>query len=325
MSRDIFISHAVKDKDLVENFVDNILQLGMGISTEDIFCSSLSGMGIPSGKNFIDYIKEEIQQPKVVIVFFSKSYISSQFCMCELGATWAMTHKILPILVPPLTYSDVKGVLTGIQVDKLNDADDLNRFQQTFSEILEKDILFPQWEKKRNKFLKESESILNKMIEEMKREKNLDHLSIETMYKDLQKKNELNRTNSSYSKVDMQGIIGFDYSNNDGLYTIGSGELEFTTMWSKSSDTNIHAYKDPENIKKISRVKGKDIENLKQNLNDICNLDFSSRTRTPDIGDIIVWINIYDNVAFTKILDINDDTRGHDNDYLKFEYQICPK
>lgn len=123
----------------------------------------------------------------------------------------------------------------------------------------------------------------------------------------------------------MQGIIGFDYSNNDGLYTIGSGELEFTTMWSKSSDTNIHAYKDPENIKKISRVKGKDIENLKQNLNDICNLDFSSRTRTPDIGDIIVWINIYDNVAFTKILDINDDTRGHDNDYLKFEYQICPK
>ena len=188
MSRDIFISHAVKDKDLVENFVDNILQLGMGISTEDIFCSSLSGMGIPSGKNFIDYLKEEIQQPKGVIVFFSKSYISSQFCMCELGATWAMTHKILPILVPPLTYSDVKGVLTGIQVDKLNDADDLNRFQQTFSEILEKDVLFPQWEKKRNKFLKESESILNKMIEEMKREKNLDHLSIETMYKDLQKK-----------------------------------------------------------------------------------------------------------------------------------------
>lgn len=142
MSRSIFISHAVKDEHLIDNFVDNILQAGMGIQVEDIFCSSLSGMGIPSGKNFIDYIKEEIQQPKAVIVFFSKAYISSQFCMCELGATWAMTHNILPILVPPLTYSDVKGVLTGIQVDRLNNADDLNRFQETLSKILGKNILF---------------------------------------------------------------------------------------------------------------------------------------------------------------------------------------
>ena len=187
MSRDIFISHAVKDKDLVENFVDNILQLGMGISTEDIFCSSLSGMGIPSGKNFIDYIKEEIQQPKVVIVFFSKSYISSQFCICELGATWAMTHNILPILVPPLTYSDIKGVLTGIQVDKLNDKDDLNGFQESLSRILGNDFSFSKWERKRDKFLNESKSILEKSTEEIKKEKDSDYLDLERKYEDAQK------------------------------------------------------------------------------------------------------------------------------------------
>ena len=187
MSRSIFISHAVKDKDLVENFVDNILQVGMGIPAEDIFCSSLSGMGIPSGKNFIDYIKEEIQQPKVVIVFFSKAYISSQFCMCELGATCAMTHNILPILVHPLTYSDIKGVLTGIQVDKLNNAEDLNRFQESLSNILGKNISFSRWERKRNKFLKESESILKEMMEEIKKEKDLDYLNLERKYEDAQK------------------------------------------------------------------------------------------------------------------------------------------
>lgn len=137
--------------------------------------------------------------------------------------------------------------------------------------------------------------------------------------------NELSITMLNYKKSDMEGIVEFDYSDNDGLYTIGSGDFEFTTKWTKASDTNIHAYKDPYNIKKISLVKEKDIKNLQQNLNDISNLNFSSRTRTPNIGDMIVWINIHDNVAFTKILDIKDDTRNYDNDYLKFEYYIYNK
>lgn len=186
MSKNIFISHAVKDKPLVEKFVDDILQVGMDISANDIFCSSLSGMGIPSGKNFIDYIKEEIQQPKVVIVFFSKAYISSQFCMCELGATWAMTHNILPILVPPLTHSDIKGVLTGIQVDRVNNADEINRFQEALSNILGNKLSFSRWERKRNHFLKESKEILENIVAECEREKDSAYLELEVKYADAQ-------------------------------------------------------------------------------------------------------------------------------------------
>lgn len=133
---------------------------------------------------------------------------------------------------------------------------------------------------------------------------------------------EVSSTSLSYKKTEMEGIVEFDYSDNDGLYTIGSDDFEFTTMWSKSSDKNIHAYKDPDNIKKIALVKNRDIKDLEGNLIDISKLNFSSRSRTPNIGDIVVWININNNIAFTKILAIKDDERDADNDYLKFEYYI---
>ena len=42
-----FLSHAAKDEALVEEFVD-LLQVGVGAHPDDIFCSSLPGMDIPS-------------------------------------------------------------------------------------------------------------------------------------------------------------------------------------------------------------------------------------------------------------------------------------
>ena len=41
----IFISHSSKDKEVMEKFTDYILQLGIGLSHEDIFCTSIEEMG----------------------------------------------------------------------------------------------------------------------------------------------------------------------------------------------------------------------------------------------------------------------------------------
>ena len=50
MSKEIFISHAVKDKDLADAFVD-LMVTAMGISADDIFCSSLEGTRSPPPVN----------------------------------------------------------------------------------------------------------------------------------------------------------------------------------------------------------------------------------------------------------------------------------
>lgn len=45
-----------------------------------------------------------------------------------------------------------------------------------------------------------------------------------------------------YSSKRQKGKKTFDYSNNNGLFTIGKNELLFETKWSKASDQSINTY-----------------------------------------------------------------------------------
>lgn len=127
------------------------------------------------------------------------------------------------------------------------------------------------------------------------------------------------RNQSSYLSLGHNGIFTFDYSNNDGNYTIGTGEYEFITRWSKASNTSIHAYKDSLGVNgAIARVKAP--MEWPTMLED--SYDFSSRARTPEIGDIIIWKNSHGKYAATKVVSIKDDTRGAEQDELTCEYII---
>jgi hypothetical protein len=82
-----------------------------------------------------------------------------------MGAAWAMSLKIYPILVPPLTYDDVKAVLSNTQVQKIDE-------EVKYSEI--RDYLTAQltldhksstkWDTKRKDFLKELPEKLKYLI-----------------------------------------------------------------------------------------------------------------------------------------------------------------
>ena len=153
MSKPVFISHAVTNHDLADRLVD-LLETGVGISDGDMFCSSLQGLGIPSGVNFAGFIRGQIREPRVVVLLLSQAYLNSQFCLCELGAAWVLSHRVIPLLVPPLEYKDVKAVLTGIQVLKLADSGDLNQMQADLVDALSiKRKPFARWEANRTKFL----------------------------------------------------------------------------------------------------------------------------------------------------------------------------
>lgn len=126
-------------------------------------------------------------------------------------------------------------------------------------------------------------------------------------------------SDKKYLSKQKKGTFTFDYSNNNGEYTIGSGDSAFITKWSKASDISIHAYKDALGVNgAIARVKTP--QEWPRAIDE--SFDFSSRTRTPNIGDIIIWRNSNGNYAATKIIDIKDDTRGADHDELTCEYII---
>lgn len=98
----------------------------------------------------------------------------------------------------------------------------------------------------------------------------------------------ISMTSKSYVSPYNSGSFVFDYSNNNGTYVIGLQERGFTTKWSKASDTSIHAYSDSKDIDSIALIKNvKDLSSL-----NLIDADFSSRCRTAQIGDAVVWKNI---------------------------------
>lgn len=115
------------------------------------------------------------------------------------------------------------------------------------------------------------------------------------------------------------GIASFNYSNNNGRFTIGSGYFTFETSWTKASDISIHAYSNAPSIMHLALAKNA------KNINEIRNAsiyDYSSEFRTVRIDEIILWRNTNGLYAATKILAVSDDTRGTENDELAFEFRV---
>ena len=149
----VFISHAAKNGALVEEFVD-LLHVGIGVHPDDLFCSSLPGMNIPTGAAFVSHVKAQVTNPDLVLLIISSEFLKSQFCQHEVGASWALSLPIYPMIVPPLDYADMRGVLAGTQMAKLGDKESLNDLRDDLTEKLGlKPYRTSHWERKRDKFL----------------------------------------------------------------------------------------------------------------------------------------------------------------------------
>ncbi|MDY6536770.1 hypothetical protein SKM62_07555 [Acinetobacter faecalis] len=79
-----------------------------------------------------------------------------------MGAAWALSKGHIPIVVPPLSYSDIQYVIPLTQGLLVNDISKLN----SLKEKLEQDfglqpINLNSWERKRDKFIRN----INKLID----------------------------------------------------------------------------------------------------------------------------------------------------------------
>lgn len=124
--------------------------------------------------------------------------------------------------------------------------------------------------------------------------------------------------NTGYISEDKEGEVSFDYSNNNGVYTIGKDDYRFDTQWSKASKEYIHFYNDQPTIKSVRLVKdASDLDKVQPE-----KYDSSSRARTAGIDQIAVFENNNGKFLAIKILGIKDDSRGDDSDKLHFNYKI---
>lgn len=156
----IFISHATADKEIVELLIDVLEDIGL--KSNQIFCSSFEGYGIPLGDDFLNRIKHELASDVLVLFIITNNFYESKVCLCEMGAAWALSKGHIPIVVPPLSYSDIQGVIPLTQGLVINDVPKLNSLKEKLEvdfKIQEK-ISANIWERKRKKFVES----LNKYI-----------------------------------------------------------------------------------------------------------------------------------------------------------------
>ncbi len=124
-----------------------------------------------------------------------------------------------------------------------------------------------------------------------------------------------------HANPELTGEVSFNFTHNDGRYTIGHGELMFETRWSNASNTSIHAYTDNTNLRGLGLALGaKSIGDVR----DAGAYDMTSRFQTPTEGEIVVFQNRQGHFAVARIVDVKARSHGDPYDSLTIEYRINP-
>lgn len=118
-TKKIFISHSSRDKDAMEKFTDYILQLGIGLSPDDIFCTSIEEMGIRNGEDIRRHIKENVQAADYSFLMISRHYKESEICMNEMGAVWAADNRVRYYLLPDVDFKEIGWLCDTNKADRL--------------------------------------------------------------------------------------------------------------------------------------------------------------------------------------------------------------
>jgi hypothetical protein len=149
----IFISHAHADKDLVDDFVDVVLDLGLGVEPDDIFYSSRRDSGVPSGHDLNARIRQAAGDAQLVIAILTPHFLASPYCMAELGAAWARADRLFPIALPGMAAADMVGVLSQMEIHGLDKKSALNELNHRIYERLDTKANPERWERHRDAWL----------------------------------------------------------------------------------------------------------------------------------------------------------------------------
>jgi TIR domain len=119
----------------------------------------------------------------------------------------------------------------------------------------------------------------------------------------------------------LSGVVTFDYSNNNGRYVLGAGDMGFETNWSRGGNTSIYALSDPPSIRNV--VLATHVKEI-TDIVDASIYDRSSRSRMPQIGEIVIWQNTAGYFLATKIDKLQSRGQGSPVDEITFSYVIAP-
>ena len=124
----------------------------------------------------------------------------------------------------------------------------------------------------------------------------------------------INLSQVEFQSHETSGHVTFDYKRNSGIYNIGTNEYTFTLSFTECGYKSIYAYRD--RVKYIGIANN----NIYPTIDEIKDIDFSSRCREVSVCDIFVVVNQNGKVAAVKIVDITK--KSNNSQMVVFEYLI---
>lgn len=155
----VFISHCSKDKDYVLSIVE--LLEDIGLSQEQLFCSSVPGYGIPLDEDIYDYLKKQFDEHNLHVFFIlSDNYYQSVASMNEMGAAWILQTKYTTVLLPNFEFKEIQGAINPRKIGLKLDSEEtevkekLGQLKDTLvQEFCLSDLPSVRWERKRDAFI----------------------------------------------------------------------------------------------------------------------------------------------------------------------------
>ena len=149
----IFISHSSKDKQIVSDFIDHILCLGIGINRNDIFCTSIEDIAIRNGEDIRSHIQDNIRCADFSFLLISDNYKASEICLNEMGAVWAYDSNVRLFLLPDTTFNSIGWLCDTRKANNITDTVALDLLYKEMHEYYSLPDNFINWSQQREIFI----------------------------------------------------------------------------------------------------------------------------------------------------------------------------
>lgn len=149
----IFISHSSKDEIIVTDFCDRILQLGIGISADDIFCTSIEDMNIKNGDDIRNHIKDNILSADFSFLLISDNYKKSEICLNEMGAVWASDNNVRYYILPNTDFQEIGWLCDTKQAELLTNSTALDKLYGELTKHYHMEGRLETWSRQREAFV----------------------------------------------------------------------------------------------------------------------------------------------------------------------------
>ena len=160
----IFISHSSKDEQIISNFVDHILCLGIGINRNDIFCTSIEDISIRNGEDIRNHIQNNLRNSDYSFLFISDNYKKSEICLNEMGAVWCYDSNVKLYLLPNTDFNNIGWIYDTRKVNKLTDTVALDQLYKNMCDSYSLPDNLVNWSQQREIFIKNIQLINHNIL-----------------------------------------------------------------------------------------------------------------------------------------------------------------